>query len=92
MELIRRARAGTLESGDVLVTVAPAEALTVTLESPVKAQFGDQILATAHAVLEDLGVREGTVALADQGALDCTIRARVATAVKRGAAGEGDER
>lgn len=91
MKLTKKARAGTLESGDVLVTVEPAESLEFTLESPVKEQFGASILQTAREVVDSLGVTSGSISLEDQGALDCTIRARLSTALKRSLANEVGE-
>ena len=83
MQIKDKARAGTLESGDVLVTVQPWDRLELTLESPVKAQFGDQILDLARKVLDREGIESGRISLEDQGALDCTIQARLTTALRR---------
>lgn len=80
---MKRARAGTLESGDVLVTIEPADALEIKLYSPVINQFGDAIMRSVREVVESFGVTSGTISLEDQGALDCTIRARLATAIRR---------
>ncbi|HZK29167.1 MAG TPA: citrate lyase acyl carrier protein [Clostridia bacterium] len=91
MELIREAKAGTLESSDIFVTVEPADELIIRLDSPVKEQFGAAILDAVHDVLAKSGVRTGKIELADQGALDCTIRARLATALKRASQAAGDE-
>ncbi len=83
MKVMHKGRAGTMESGDVFVTVEPAPSLKISLESPVKAQFGPAILATVRQVLDEWGVQEGLIELWDQGALDCTIRARLTTALRR---------
>ncbi len=83
MQIIRQAMAGTLESSDVLVEISPADRICIELESPVKAQFGDSILATAKEVLEAQGVQGAQVRLQDQGALDCTLRARLETCIAR---------
>ena len=40
---------------------------------------------TLEETLAKLGVTEGDIAVEDKGALDCAIRARVQTAVLRGA-------
>ena len=86
LTLIRRATAGTLESSDVFVEAAPGgEALTVTLDSAVKEQFGASIEASAREVAAALGVTAGEIRLIDRGALDCVIRARVETALLRAA-------
>ena len=84
-EIIRKATAGTMESSDVYVEIEPqSEGLTVTLDSVVKEQFGDSIVAVAKEVLKECGVEHALVHIADRGALECVIRARVETAAVRG--------
>ncbi len=79
-----KAVAGTLESSDIFVEIAPGGGeISLTLESPVKEQFGKAIETTVREALARLGVDSANVSLKDRGALDCTIRARVETAVKR---------
>ena len=70
MKIIRKAVAGTLESSDALVEVSPGTGVALEIESAVLAQFD---------------VSGAAVRVTDRGALDCTIRARVETALKRGA-------
>ena len=83
--ILRSASAGTLESSDVFVEIAPAEnGIEIDLNSVVQAQFGDQILAVIREVLADCGVENAHVTVQDRGALDWVIRARVETAVYRG--------
>lgn len=84
-QIIRHATAGTLESSDVYVEIEPnADGIVLELESVVMEQFGDAIEAVVREVLEQCGVTEALVRIADRGALDCVIRARVETAVRRG--------
>lgn len=87
MELRKAATAGTLESGDIMVTVDPAESGGVTLElsSSVMQQYGRQIEAVIRETLAGLGVGNAAVQAVDKGALDCTVRARVSAAVFRAA-------
>lgn len=86
MKLLKEANAGTLESSDVYVTVAPSsEGNHITLESSVDQQYGESIIATINEVLENLEVEGAIVNVNDQGALDCTIKARVETALFRSA-------
>ena len=86
MEICKEARAGTLESSDVLVLVAPSpDALRIDVQSVVEKQFGRAILALAQEVCAALGVAKGIVRLNDKGALDCTLRARLETALERAA-------
>ncbi len=84
MEL-KEASAGTLESGDILVQIAPAEkkGLQVDLQSSVAYQFGRQIKQLVIETLEGLDIHDANVKVTDKGALDCTIRARVTAAAVR---------
>lgn len=83
MNPIRMAVAGTLESSDVMVRVRPAEVLSLEIKSPVLEQYGDAIRQTVAEVLADRGVTAAEIELIDRGALDCTIRARLETALER---------
>lgn len=84
MKLIKNAIAGTLESSDVQVMVEPVEeGISVDLRSSVIKQYGAQILETVDDVLNKLDVKAVHLVIQDQGALDCTIRARVQTALLR---------
>ena len=80
---MKEAIAGTLESGDIMVTIGPGEGMQVNLQSSVAAQFGRQIKAVITETLEGLGVENAHVQAIDKGALDCTIRARVTAAAVR---------
>ena len=82
---MKTATAGTMESGDILVQIAPSESegLSIELQSSVAYQFGDQIKKVITETLEGLGVTRAEVKATDKGALDCTIRARVTAAAVR---------
>ena len=82
---IKNAVAGTLESGDSQIQIAPAETkgLHIDLDSSVAAQFGRQIRALITETLTGLGVEDADVKAVDKGARDCTIRARVTAAAVR---------
>ncbi|MBE6977292.1 MAG: citrate lyase acyl carrier protein [Ruminococcaceae bacterium] len=87
-EIIKMATAGTDEKSDVVVTVEPCEnGLQLQIKSVVMNQFGPAIEASVRKVLEDLGVKNAIVTVADRGALDCVLRARVETAILRGMEG-----
>ncbi|MFJ5448716.1 MULTISPECIES: citrate lyase acyl carrier protein [Pectobacterium] len=89
MKIVKESLAGTFESSDLLVKVAPAEGkLTVVINSEVMKQFGHQIKQVVNDTLKELGVQEGTIIVDDKGALDCVIRARVQSAVLRAADGQ----
>ena len=80
---IKNAVAGTLESGDIMIQIAPGDGLQVELQSSVAAQFGRQIKALIAETLTGLGIENAYVKATDKGALDCTIRARVTAAAVR---------
>ena len=84
MEL-KNAAAGTLESGDIMIQIAPAEnkGLHIELDSSVAAQFGRQIRTVITETLTGLGIEDADVKAVDKGARDCTIRARVTAAAVR---------
>ena len=71
MNIKTSAVAGTLESSDVYVKVEPCERLEIEIESVVYNQFAQQI------------EQSGKISVNDKGAIDCVIKARVETAIKR---------
>jgi citrate lyase subunit gamma (acyl carrier protein) len=77
--------AGTLESSDIMITLEQNEGngIEIQLNSTVENQFGRQIRKVITEKLEELGVADVLVRANDKGALDCTIKARVETAVSR---------
>ena len=83
MKILKVACAGTLESSDTYVELEPCEELDITIESVVEKQFGDRIEQAVKEVLTEYGVERAKVRVIDRGALDCTIRARVETALMR---------
>ncbi|PWC84728.1 citrate lyase subunit gamma [Azospirillum sp. TSH100] len=87
MKIVKEALAGTLESSDLLVKVSPASGaeLEIVISSEVMQQFGAQIDHVVRDTLNRLEVTAGLIVVEDKGALDCAIRARVQTAVMRGA-------
>lgn len=87
MKVTKEAIAGTLESSDLLVKVAPNDKRTreIVIHSEVIKQFGKQINRIVTETLDKLEVSEGSIVIEDKGALDCVIKARVGVAVLRGA-------
>lgn len=83
MKIGRSAASGSLESSDAMVTISPGEGLTVEIESVVMKQFGPAIEAAVRQELARQGVEDAQVRVQDKGALECTIRARVETAILR---------
>lgn len=87
MIIQKKACAGTLESSDIYVEVSPlpqCSGIKLDLNSVVYAQFGKEIENVIMETLAELGVEDAQVVASDRGAVDCTIRARVETAVCRG--------
>lgn len=85
--ITQKACAGTLESSDIFVEIGPAaegSGLDLDINSVVYAQFGPEIEAVVRETLAELGVADAQVRISDRGAVNCTIRARVETAVRRG--------
>ncbi|MBQ2895304.1 MAG: citrate lyase acyl carrier protein [Oscillospiraceae bacterium] len=83
-KIVKEASAGTVESSDVLVHIAPNESgIELDVESVVLFQFGEAIRAAVLDTLREQGVENAKVRVMDRGALDCVIRARVETAVMR---------
>ena len=80
------AQAGTVESSDILVSVSPAEpgaGITIELTSPTPQQYGEQIRALILKTVQEMGIQDAVVYANEKGALDCTIEARVKTAMAR---------
>lgn len=86
MELISKGLAGTLESGDIFIEIEKSEqpGIHIDLQSKVKNQYGKQIYSVITETLKENGIENVNVKAVDQGSLDCTIRARVTTAIYRG--------
>lgn len=87
MEILQPAIAGTLESSDAQVSVEPlADHRELSIDSSVMNEYGRQIKATIEQTLDRLEVTSGRIWVVDKGALDCTLKARVETAVMRSSA------
>lgn len=76
---------GTLESSDIQISIMPnpGKGLEIQLQSIVKTQYGDAILATMKEVLESFDITDAIVDAADRGALDWVIRSRMQAACCR---------
>ena len=85
-------------AGDVVLEQATQAALCVepgeqrevevVLKSSVANEFGKQIVSTIRRAVEEFGLEYAVINAVDKGALDCTIRARVAAACQRATATE----
>ena len=82
MEIKQAAMVGTLESSDIQISISPnpGGGIEIGLQSVVKAQFGDAIIATITEVLESFGIKDALVDAVDRGALEWIIRARMQAA------------
>lgn len=86
MKIVREALAGTQESSDLMVKIAPTGGeLEIVIHSEVMKQFGDQIRRVVTETLTTLEVHQGLIIIEDKGALDCVIRARLQSALLRAA-------
>jgi citrate lyase subunit gamma (acyl carrier protein) len=75
-----------MESSDIMITLEPGSGgIEIELNSMVEKQFGRQIRSVIASTLGELQVKSAKVTAVDKGALDCTIQARVKTAVHRAA-------
>ncbi|TGE31978.1 citrate lyase acyl carrier protein [Desulfosporosinus sp. Sb-LF] len=85
MKITKVAKAGTLESNDILVMVMPNDSgkVELELESIVMQQFGDVIKQVILHKVKEMGIEGITIKAHDKGALDYAIGARVETAIKR---------
>ncbi|EJP29829.1 citrate lyase acyl carrier protein [Haemophilus sputorum] len=83
MQITKDAIAGTLESSDAQIRIAPNSSLEIELNSSVGKQFGDDILATINEVLAQFNVTAAKIIVEDKGALDCVLRARLKAALLR---------
>lgn len=85
-KLLQPGQAGTVESNDIIITIAPANpgaGIIIELNSPVIKQYGPRITQVIREMLASQGITDALVHANDKGALDCTIRARLQTAVQR---------
>ncbi len=85
-KVMQPAQAGTLESNDISIIVAPAEpgsGIVVDLDSIVLAQYGDSIRNIIITTVQRSGVTDVLIKALDKGALDCTIEARTLAALAR---------
>lgn len=85
MKIQQAGLAGTLESSDITICIEAneGEGVRIELKSTVENQFGKQIRYIIEETLREQEVTDVLVRAIDKGALDCTIRARVLTALNR---------
>lgn len=84
--LLKPAQAGTIESSDILIMLAPVEegkGIQVELQSPTIQQYGEHIQNLIVKTIKEQGIQDALVHANEKGALDYTIEARVKTAIRR---------
>lgn len=85
MKILKNAVAGTLESSDLFIQIEPDDKeLTLEIDSVVANQHQDSIRGAVVDTLNEFEISTGKIYIKDKGALDCVIRARMETALKRG--------
>ncbi len=87
--ILKTAQAGTLESSDIMISVAPGalgSGVIIEIESIVMAQYGEDIRMTLEGILAQQDCTDLYIKALDRGALDCTIRARMLTVLVRAGA------
>ena len=85
MKILKNAVAGTLESCDLFIQIEPDDKeLTLEIDSVVANQHLDSIREAVVDTLNEFEISTGKINIKDKGALDCVIRARMETALKRG--------
>lgn len=87
MKITKIGMAGTMESSNIFIFIEPSDnpGIEIILESPVKKQFGKQIMKTITDTLKNRGVENALVRAVDKGAIDYVIKARTETAIYRAA-------
>ena len=80
---MKQAKAGSLNSCDVLVWILEANEQKIVIESPVLNYFERDMLETIHEALKTYQLDKVHVKVVDQGALDATLKARLKTAIRR---------
>lgn len=91
MEITKTAVAGTLESSDIQVTISSNSnmGIEIYLDSPVIHLFKDEMENVIREVLQKHSIKNVLVKAVDKGALNCTIAARVQSAIYRATDGNG---
>lgn len=87
MQILKPAKAGTMESNDMYVIIMPNPdgGIELELESIVIKQFGEEIEKVIRETLKELDVKDAVLKVQDKGALNYTIKARIETVVNRAA-------
>ena len=88
MKILKSSQAGSFESSDLMVLIEPVtenSGRKIELDSTVMLQYGDDIKTIIIDVLDQFEISDIHLIAKDKGALDATIKARLETAIIRGA-------
>jgi citrate lyase subunit gamma (acyl carrier protein) len=85
MEINKKSQAGSLESSDLMVYVEPFNEIKIEVESSVSSQHTEEIRSLILNELEMRKINGVYVKIQDNGAMNLTIKARLKTALLRGA-------
>lgn len=91
---MKKGHAGTLESNDIMISIEEKPlgfGVQIELTSIVEAQFGNAIRCTLTEEAVRAGFPDIFIKALDKGALDCTIRARIETAIERAVGANSEE-
>ncbi len=87
MEILRAASCGSEERSDAQVKVQPASSLSITVHSKTGPMYQSRIEEVAREVLSRYGIAQAEVEIAEQGAYDHVIAARLEGALLRATGG-----
>ncbi len=73
-------KAGTLEKGDVMVTIEESSEREIIIKSKLERLYGEAIRKTVEDMTSDI---VGKIYVEDMGALDWVIRARIEAAIRK---------
>lgn len=85
MEIQNKIIVGSIESGDIMITLEPntKKTIEIILESIFIKQYGDEIKSIISNELIKNNINQIRVLVTDQGALPPVIKARIITAINR---------
>lgn len=84
---LRQAQAGSLESSDCLVIVAPARGFALDYRGQNQQLFAERTEKLVKDLVTQRGLNNLQITIQDQGALELTLKARIETALHRATQG-----
>lgn len=85
MKIKNKITVGSIESGDLMITLEPTTKLgiEIILESNFVKQYGNEIKTIITNELKKSNIEQVKVIVVDQGAIPAVIKARIITAINR---------